>query len=151
MNGMNKGDIMWKCPSCGRLIDSTVWSNVNMRWSCICGDAHAYEFNRFIIDIDDRIVPDESDGDISARVRVWCEQTIPNHIQTIRTTRDNGVIKRISKLCMKQYTTLRRKNTVPNSQMRLFFVMNDLRNAIYIRSTNGEVNNNGFRRCNVGI
>lgn len=82
------------------------------------------------------------DCDIGRRVRVWCEQIIPDHMQTIRTSRDSDAIKQVGKLCIKQYVTLRQKTSDPSKRLKMFYAIVDLRHEICTRLTSCEVNNN---------
>lgn len=51
---MNKGDIMWKCQKCDRLINNHIFES-GLGWrQCVCGEWY-WSFNKFIIDKDDEI------------------------------------------------------------------------------------------------
>jgi len=51
---MKKGDVMWKCPNCGRIIPDPLYMMRKNYGQCPCGEWY-WELDKFIIDKDDKI------------------------------------------------------------------------------------------------
>jgi hypothetical protein len=64
VNRMNKGDMYWKCPNCGRLISDISFICATTNDLCMCG-TQIYRFSWFILDKSDEIVPVDNKETVS--------------------------------------------------------------------------------------
>ena len=69
MNKMNRYDVMWKCPLCDRMIPDSLYMVAKMHGVCECKEQYYWQFDKFIIDKDDKIgesidIPDDIEQEV---------------------------------------------------------------------------------------
>ena len=78
MNKMNRYDVMWKCPLCDRMIPDSLYMVAKMHGVCECKEQYYWQFDKFILDKDDKI---SESIDISDEVEQEVRDIIKNSLE----------------------------------------------------------------------